>query len=134
LKTDGSRRKAQVPWPAFPARILAPGLGSNNPTTKKAAETGQEAHRQEQKELQKDGAQIEVPMQLPDGTNVRKDAVMPDGTAVIIKPNTPSGRKAAAKREELMKRNGVTTQTKLYDPNDQKYQPNSPSYIGPNKN
>jgi hypothetical protein len=40
--------------------------------------------------LQKEGAKTEVPMQLPDGTNVRKDAVMPDGTAVIIKPNTPS--------------------------------------------
>jgi len=58
---------------------------------------------------------------------------LPDGTAVIIKPNTPSGKKSAEKREKLMEKNGIETKTKFYDPKDPKYQPGSPSYIGPKK-
>jgi YD repeat-containing protein len=107
--------------------------GSNNPTTKESAETGQEAHRQEQKKLKEQGAETEVPMELKDGTKVRKDAVKPDGTAVIIKPDTPTGRKSAAKREKLMEKNEKKTETILYDPKDPKYKPDSPTYIGPKK-
>ncbi len=105
--------------------------GSKNEKTNEAAKTGQEAHRQEQKELKEQGADTEVSMELKDGTKVRKDAVKPDGTAVIIKPDTPTGRKSAAKREKLMEKNEVKTETKLYDPKDPKYQPGSPTYIGP---
>ena len=72
-------------------------------------------------------------MELEDGTKVRKDAVRPDGTAVIIKPNTPSGKKSAEKREELMKKNNHKTEVKLYDPKNPAYLPGSPSYIGPKK-
>ncbi|WP_158238002.1 RHS repeat domain-containing protein [Emticicia sp. TH156] len=100
---------------------------------KKSAETGQEAHRQIQKGLKEKGADIEVPMKLKDGTNVRKDAVKPDGTAFIIKPNTKSGQKSAAKREKLMRDNGHKTEKAFYDPKDPKYQPSSPTYIGPKK-
>jgi len=105
--------------------------GSKNEKTNEAAKTGQEAHRQEQKKLKEQGADTEVPMELKDGTKVRKDAVRPDGTAVIIKPDTPSGRKSAAKREKLMEKNDIKTEKILYDPKDPKYQPGSPTYIGP---
>jgi hypothetical protein len=50
---------------------------------------------------------------------------------VIIKPDTPSGHKSAAKREKLMKDNNHKTETIYYDPKDPKYQPGSPTYIGP---
>ena len=64
-----------------------------------AAEIGQEAHRQIEKELKISvpGTETEVRMRVG-RQNVRKDAVMPDGTVVIIKPDTPSGHKAAVKR------------------------------------
>lgn len=86
--------------------------GSNNQKTKEAAETGQEAHRQEQAKLRDEGAETEVPMTLKDGTQVRKDAVREDGTTVIIKPDTQSGKRSAAKREELMKK--MTIKQKQY--------------------
>jgi RHS repeat-associated protein len=105
--------------------------GSNNQKTKESAEVGQEAHRQKQAELKKQGAQTEVPMTLRDGTKVRKDAVEKDGTAVIIKPNTPSGEKSAQKRKNLLDRNGVPSRIDYYDPSDQKYKPGSSTYIGP---
>ncbi len=56
---------------------------------------------------------------------------MPDGTKVIIKPNTPSGQKSAAKREKLMNEDGHKTEKIFYDPKDPKYQPGSSTYIGP---
>lgn len=105
-----------------------------NKKARDAAKTGQEAHRQIQKELKEKGADTEVPMTLKDGTKVRKDAVMPDGSTIIIKPNTPSGQKSAKKREELMQKNEKKSETVYYDPSDSKYQPSSSSYIGPKKN
>lgn len=106
---------------------------SKNEKLRDAATIGQEAHRQKQKELAEEGADIEVPMELEDGTKVRKDAVREDGTAVIIKPNTESGKRSAKKREELMKKNGVPTETIYYNPYSPSYQPTSPTYIGPKK-
>jgi RHS repeat-associated protein len=111
----------------------APARGSNNEKTSESAKTGQEAHRQEQGKLREQGAETEVPMTLKDGTQVRKDAVREDGTTVIIKPDTKSGRKSADKREKLMQDNGHKTEKIFYDPKDPKYQPNSPTYIGPRK-
>ncbi|MFZ2783118.1 MAG: RHS repeat-associated core domain-containing protein, partial [Sediminibacterium sp.] len=107
--------------------------GSNNQKTRESAKTGQEAHRQEQAKLKQEGAEPEVTMQLKDGTVVRKDAVRPDGTSVIIKPDTKTGRASADKRAELMEKNGHKTEKILYDSKDPKYQPGSPSYIGPKK-
>jgi hypothetical protein len=52
---------------------------------------------------------------------------------VIIKPDTPTGRAAAAKRAKLMKDHGYDPKVQLYDPADPKYQPGSPTYIGPRK-
>ena len=97
------------------------------------AKTGQEAHRQIQKELREQGAKTEVKVTLKDGSTVRKDAVKPDGTKVIIKPETPSGQKSAATREKKMQDNGHKTEKLFYDPKDPKYQSGSPSYIGPKK-
>ena len=65
--------------------------------------------------------------------NVRKDAVMQDGTVVIIKPDTPSGHKAAAKRDKIMKDSGYETQIIFYDPTDPRWLPDSPTYIGPKR-
>lgn len=107
--------------------------GSAMQKLKKSAETGQEAHRQIQKELKAQGADIEKKVTLNNGKTVRKDAVKPDGTKVIIKPNTSSGQKSAAKREKLMKDNGHKTEKVFYDPKDPKYKPDSPTYIGPKK-
>lgn len=105
--------------------------GSNNPTTASASKTGQEAHRQVQKELQAKGYQTEVPMTLNNGQNVRKDAVK-DNEAVIIKPDTESGRASADKREKLMKeQSNLEPRTILYDPKDPKFQPGSSTFIGP---
>ena len=108
--------------------------GNSMQKLKKSAETGQEAHRQIQKEIKiaDPGAQIEKKVELKDKT-VRKDAVKSDGTAVIIKPNTPSGQKSAKARENLMEKNGHKTETILYDPNNPAYQKGSPTYIGPKK-
>lgn len=102
---------------------------------KKSAETGQEAHRQIQKEIKlaDPKAKTEQNITLKDGKTVRKDAVKSDGTTVIIKPNTPSGQKSAAKREKLMQDNGHKTEKVFYDPKDPKYQPGSPTYIGSKK-
>ena len=95
------------------------------------AKIGQEAHRQIEAKLKKEsGAEIEQVIKI--GKNkVRKDAIMPDGTLVIIKPNTPSGHKAAQKRGNLMRGYGYKTQTIFYDPNDPTYLPGSRTYIGP---
>ena len=65
---------------------------------------------------------------------VRKDFVKPDGTCIIIKPDTPSGHKSAQKREQLMHRNGIRTETIFYDPKDKRYLENSPTYIGQKNN
>lgn len=74
-------------------------------------------------------------MTLDDGRQVRKDAIREDtGEAVIMKPNTPSGLAAAAKREQLMRdRSPYTPTVQTYDPGDPRYQPGSPTYIGPQK-
>ncbi len=58
---------------------------------------------------------------------------MPDGKYVIIKPDTPSGHKAARTRQKLMEKNGKETITIYYNPQNPAYQPGSPSYIGPQK-
>jgi RHS repeat-associated protein len=113
--------------------FVAQMKGAQNAKVKESAKTGQEAHRQIQKDLEKEGAKPEVTMELKDGTKVRKDALKQYGTAVIIKPNTKTGQKSAEKREQLMKKNGIKTETIYYNPNDPKYQPGSPTYIGPKK-
>jgi hypothetical protein len=72
---------------------------------------------------------------LASGQRVRKDVVLADNnTVIIIKPNTKSGQKAAQKRADLMRKNGYEPKIKFYDPNDPKYLPGSPTYIGPKKN
>ena len=82
-----------------------------------SAKTGQEAHRQIEKELVDNyGARKEVSITLNDGTKVRKDAQMPDGTFVIIKPDTPSGHIAATKREKMVQDSGYKTKIIYYDP------------------
>jgi RHS repeat-associated protein len=135
--------------------LLIPGSGGSKPVTavlnvakqkatekvkeqvkkidklRETAKTGQEAHRQIQKDLKAQGAKTEVNVKLSNGKTVRKDAVRPDGTKVIIKPNTPSGNKSAVRREILMKKNGHKTEIIKYNPKSPKYQPGSPSYIGP---
>ena len=99
---------------------------------RESAEIGQEAHRQIEKELmEKIGGQKEVTMRLNDGTRVRKDFVKSDGTCVIIKPDTPSGRKSAQRRTRLMESNSKKTEALFYNPNDKKYLECSPTYIGP---
>jgi len=116
------------------AMTPAPGRGANNPKTQEAAQTGQEAHRQLEAEAIKEW-KPEQRIPLPDGTVVRKDGVSRiDPTKVrIIKPDTPSGRRAAEKRENLMKEHGYETRTDYYDPTDPRFQPGSPTYIGPKK-
>lgn len=98
-------------------------LNSDKKDTKelrKKAEIGQEAHRQEQKKIREQGGETEVPMELKDGTKVRKDGVDADGTLVIIKPDTKSGRASAKKREKLLDDNDKTNhRTILYDPKTQ---------------
>ena len=71
---------------------------------------------------------------LKDRTIERKDYVKPDGTCIIIKPDTPSGHKSAQKREQLMHRNGIRTETIFYDLKDKRYLENSPTYIGQKNN
>lgn len=102
------------------------------------AKIGQEAHRQIEKKL-KDALGAEPERTIPvindkgQRVTIRKDAKLPDGTYVIIKPDTPSGRAAAKKREVLMQSNGKRTMTIYYDPTNPAYQPGSPTYIGPKK-
>jgi RHS repeat-associated protein len=101
------------------------------------AEIGQEAHRQIEREIVKNnpGAKVEQTIRLGKNQKVRKDVVLADGkTVIIIKPNTKSGQKAAQKRFDLMKKNGYKPQKVFYNPNDPKYLPGSPTYIGPKKN
>jgi hypothetical protein len=107
--------------------------GSNNPTTRASSRTGQEEHRQLEAELRTQGYDTEVTIKLEDGTTVRKDA-MKGSETVIIKPDTVTGRAAAEKRADLMKKHGYDPNVKPYDPNDPRYQPGSPTYIGPKKN
>ena len=99
---------------------------------RETATVGQEAHKQIEKEL-KDlhGAEIEQRVRIGNDKFVRKDAIMPNGTLVIIKPDTPTGHQAAKKREKLMQQLGYNTQVIYYNPNDPKYKPGSPTYIGP---
>ena len=78
------------------------------------------------------GTKTEVTINLGDKI-IRKDAVKPDGTVVIIKPDTPSGHKAAAKRDKMMKDSGYETQIIFYDPTDPRWLPDSPTYIGPKR-
>ncbi|TDQ11562.1 DUF6443 domain-containing protein [Pedobacter metabolipauper] len=105
---------------------------TKNEKLRGTAEIGQEAHRQIQKELKEANpdTEVEVTIQLED-RKVRKDVVLPDGTVGIIKPDTESGKKSAEKRDLLMKKNNYKTEVFLYDPTSAKWQPNSPSYIGP---
>lgn len=67
-------------------------------------------------------------------SKVRKDAVLPDGTLVIIKPDTPTGHKAALKREKLMHKYHYETKTIFYNPNDSRFLSGSNTYIGPKTN
>ena len=107
--------------------------------TRDAATIGQEAHRQiEAQEVAKYGARNEAKIdniKAPNGYNisVRKDILYPDKTVGIIKPDTPSGHRSAAKREKLMQDNGFQTNTIFYNPTDPAYRPGSPTYIGPKK-
>jgi hypothetical protein len=101
---------------------------------KNSAKIGQEAHRQ----LQAEGIDEWIPEQtikLPNGKVVRKDGVSRKNPnkVRIIKPDTPSGRRSAQKRKELMEKYGYETQIDYYDPTDPKFQPDSPTYIGPKK-
>lgn len=78
------------------------------------------------------GATPEVYMDLSNNVRIRKDAVMPDENLIIIKPDSPSGHKAAERRKELLNKNGYYDIIELfYNPKDPKYQPGSPTYIGP---
>ena len=53
---------------------------------------------------------------------------------VIIKPDTPSGHAAAKKREQFLRENKIDKiETIFYDPLDPRWQPGTPSYIGPKK-
>ena len=106
--------------------------GSNNPNTAAASKTGQEAHRQ----LEKEGLDQWIPektMKLPSGQTVRKDGVgIDDPNKVrIIKPDTETGRAAADKRAALMRKQGYEPEVELYNPADPRFQPGSPTYIGP---
>ena len=108
--------------------------GANHPKVRASAKTGQEAHRQ----LQVEGIADWIPEQrilLPSGKVVRKDGV---GVAApnrvrIIKPDTPSGRRSAQKRSDLMREHGYDPTVDLYYPTDPRFQPGSPTYIGPQK-
>ena len=79
------------------------------------------------------GGRARVNIPLNNDIKVRKDAIKKDGTAVIIKPDTPSGHKSAAKRDKLMKDKKYKTEIIYYDPKDPKYNPDSPTYMGPKK-
>jgi len=106
---------------------------SASATLRAKAAIGQEAHRQIQSEKMASGEWVnkEVKVDLNNGATVRKDGVKADGTFAIIKPDTPSGIKSAAKRESLMNDNGYKTETIFYNPNDTNYLPSSSTFIGP---
>ena len=98
------------------------------------AEIGQEAHRQIEYDLMKNyNAKTEQTINIGK-SKVRKDAVLPDGTLVIIKPDTPTGHKAALKREKLMHKYHYKTKTIFYNPNDSRFLSGSNTYIGPKTN
>ena len=98
------------------------------------AEIGQEAHRQIEYDLMKNyNAKTEQTINIGK-SKVRKDAVLPDGTLVIIKPDTPTGHKAALKREKLMHKYHYETKTIFYNPNDSRFLSGSNTYIGPKTN
>jgi RHS repeat-associated protein len=123
------------PKPAEPPTTAATPKprGSNNPVTRAKAKIGQEAHRQIERELKlTEGHDTEVTVKLKGGQTVRKDA-MKGNEAVIIKPDTPTGRAAAATRADLMRDNNYDPRVILYDPADPRFQPGSPTYIGPKK-
>ncbi|MBM6619980.1 pre-toxin TG domain-containing protein, partial [Bacillus suaedaesalsae] len=106
--------------------------GTNNPIVKSRAKIGQEAHRQ----LEAEGIDKWIPEQtitLPNGKVVRKDGVSRTNPNLvrIIKPDTPSGIRSANKRAKLMRDFGYETQIDLYNPLDARFQPGSPTYIGP---
>lgn len=106
--------------------------GTKNPIVKSRATIGQEAHRQ----LEAEGIanwKPEQTIRLLNGKVVRKDGVSRTNPKLvrIIKPDTPSGRRSAKKRVELMRKNGYETHVDLYNPLDPRFQPGSPSYIGP---
>ena len=108
------------------------GKGTNNPIIKSRAKIGQEAHRQ----LEVEGMDDWIPEQtitLPNGKVVRKDGVSRTNPNLvrIIKPNTASGIKSANNRSELMKDFGYETHIDLYNPLDERFQPDSSTYIGP---
>jgi RHS repeat-associated protein len=124
LGFDGAPSVEVDPWG------LCPQKGSRNPRVRRAAETGQEAHRQIERDLAGKGYRTEATIDLPSGQRVRKDA-RSGSEVVIIKPDTPSGRAAAARRAELMRQHGYDPTVVLYDPTDPAYQPGSPTYIGP---
>jgi RHS repeat-associated protein len=106
--------------------------GTEIPKVKSRAEIGQEAHRQLEADGEKDWIR-EQKIELPDGKFVRKDGVSrADPNKVrIIKPDTDSGRRAANKRDKLMRELGYDTQIDFYNPTDRRFQPGSPTYIGP---
>ena len=110
------------------------GKGANNPVVTNSIKVGQEAHRQ----LEAEGLSKWIPEQtikLPNGSVVRKDGVgiTNSNDVRIIKPDTPSGRAAAVKRADLMTENGYNPTIDYYNPADPRFQPGSPTYIGPRK-
>jgi hypothetical protein len=107
--------------------------GSNNPKTRAAATTGQEAHRQIEAELEEQGLETEVTIYLKkSGKTVRKDALDPEtNEVVIIKPDTPTGIRSAERRAALMASEGYEPRIIYYDPASPAFQPGSPTYIGP---
>jgi hypothetical protein len=125
-------RGGEFPYPLHGKKWQRLREGHNNPRTASSAKIGQEAHRQ----LEAEGIgtwEPEETIELPDGTVVRKDGVsVTDPNKVrIIKPDTPTGRAAAQQRADLMGEHGYDSQIDLYDPLDPRFQPGSPTYIGP---
>ena len=114
--------RPQGPMPDLPSSDGV-AKGTNNPTVRRSVEIGQEAHRQ----LEREGEGVWKPEQT------RKDgvSVTDPKTVRIIKPDTPSGRRAAEARAQLMRDNGFTPVIDYYDPKDPRFLPGSPTYIGP---
>ena len=119
------------------AKTAEKAVNTGKKSLNELATIGQEAHRQIERELVvKHGAEIEKRIDLPEANKwIRKDAIMPDGTMVIIKPDTPTGHKAAERRVRLLKKNFENPKysTIFYNPTDVKYRPGSTTYIGPQK-
>ena len=108
--------------------------GANNPKVRNSSKIGQEAHRQ----LELEGLGEWLPekrIELPDGTILRKDGLGIENPNIvrIIKPDTPTGRSSAKKRADLLKENGYDVHIDFYDPTSPRFQPGSPTYIGPKK-